>query len=211
MKKNDVVKAYSRFAPVYDATFGRIIGMHHPLIGRAIAAAGARDVLEIGVGTGLALPHYPQGTRVVAVDLCPAMLERARSRVERGVPARVELRLVDGEELPLADASFDAVTLPFVISVTPEPERLLAEVRRVLRPGGSLVMLNHFAGVRGLRWLERAFSPFADRIGFRSDLTLERVLQLAQMETVELRALAPVGFFTLVHLRRPADASPPPR
>ncbi len=170
MKSQDVVQAYSRFAPVYDATFGRIIGRYHPLIGSTVAAAQARRVLEIGVGTGLALPHYAAGTQVVAVDLCPAMLQRAHARIERGVAAQVELRLVDGEFLPFADHSFDAVTLPFVISVTPEPARLLEQVRRVLRPGGSLIMLNHFAGVRGLRWLERAFAPFADRFCFRSDL-----------------------------------------
>ena len=204
MKPNDVIKAYSRFAPVYDATFGRIIGRYHPLVGHTVAAAQARTVLEIGVGTGLALPHYVAGTRVVAVDLCPAMLERAKARLARGVAATVELRQVDGEQLPFDDHSFDAVTLPFVISVTPEPARLLEQVRRVVRPGGSVIMINHFAGVRGLRWLENAFAPFASRIGFRSDLTLPHVLQLARMKTLEVRSLAPGGFFTLLHLRRPA-------
>jgi phosphatidylethanolamine/phosphatidyl-N-methylethanolamine N-methyltransferase len=199
VKPSDVIAVYSRFAPVYDATFGRIIGFYHPLVGQTVAATGAKSVLEIGVGTGLALPHYAVGTKIVAVDLCPAMLERARAR--RGLNAEVELRLVDGEDLPFEDGRFDAVTLPFVISVTPDPERLLAQARRVVRPGGSVVMLNHFAGVRGLRWLERAFSPFAERIGFRSDLTLDNVLRLAAMQTVEVRPLAPLGFFTLVHLR----------
>ncbi len=205
MKSQDVIQAYNRFAPVYDATFGRIIGRYHPLVGGTVAAANARRVLEIGVGTGLALPHYAAGTQVVAVDLCPAMLSRAQARVDRGVAASVELRLVDGEDLPFDDHSFDAVTLPFVISVTPEPARLLEQVRRIVRPGGSVLMLNHFAGVRGMRWLERAFAPFADRIGFRSDLTLERVLQLAQMPVLEIRHLAPMAFFTLLHLQRPPD------
>lgn len=205
MKSQDVIQAYSRFAPVYDATFGRIIGRYHPLVGRTVSAAHARSVLEIGVGTGLALPHYAAGTQVVAVDLCPAMLRCAQARVDRGVAASVELQLVDGEYLPFADHSFDAVTLPFVISVTPEPARLLAQVRRVVRPGGSVLLLNHFAGVRGLRWLERAFAPFADRIGFRSDLTLDRVVQLAHMPVLEVRHLGPLGFFTLLHLQRPAE------
>ncbi len=80
--------------------------------------------------------------------------------------------------------SFDAVTLPFVISVTPERG-------------------NHFAGVRGLRWLESAFAPFADRIGFRSDLTLARAMQLSGMQSQEVRPLGPLGFCTLLHLRRP--------
>jgi phosphatidylethanolamine/phosphatidyl-N-methylethanolamine N-methyltransferase len=196
-----VVKVYSAFAPVYDATFGQVVGRYHRHIGKA--AVGAQRLLEIGVGTGLTLRHYPAGADVTAVDLCPAMLARAEQQVARGVPARVKLQLADAERLPFDDGAFDMVVLPFVVSVTPEPGRLLDEARRVLAPGGQLLLLNHFAGVAGLRWLERLFAPFADRVGFRSDLTLERVLQLASLPVEEVRHLRPIGFFTLVRLRRP--------
>ena len=206
MNSSGVIKVYSAFAPVYDATFGLAVGRYHRHIGKA--AQGARRVLEIGVGTGLSLRHYPATAEVTAVDLCPAMLARAERQVARGVPARVTLQLADAERLPFADGSFEMVVLPFVVSVTPEPARLLDEARRLLAPGGQMVMLNHFAGVAGLRWLERLFAPFADRIGFRSDLTLERVLKLADLPVEEVRRLSPVGFFTLVRLRQPGTALP---
>jgi phosphatidylethanolamine/phosphatidyl-N-methylethanolamine N-methyltransferase len=115
----------------------------------------------------------------------------------------VELQLVDGEHLPHEPGAFDAVVLPFVISVTPDPKRLLAEVSRVLAPGGHVLIVNHFAGVRGLGWLEKAFSPFANLIGFESNLDLPAVLGHSRLEVVEVRPLRPIGFFTLVHLRKP--------
>lgn len=208
VNRASVVEVYSAFAPVYDATFGLVVGRYHRHIGRA--AAGARRVLEIGVGTGLTLRHYPATAEVTAVDLCPAMLARAERVVARGVPARVSLQLADAERLAFDDGSFDMVVLPFVVSVTPDPARLLAEARRVLAPGGQLVMLNHFAGVAGLRWVERLFAPFADRIGFRSDLTLERVLALADLSVEEVRRLQPIGFFTLVRLRQAGTSAAAP-
>ncbi len=201
--KHDVVKTYSRWASTYDATFGRVVGHYHWHIARFVKEIGARRVIEIGVGTGLSLPHYPPGISVVGVDICPRMLEKAQRRLANGTTsAQVELQLVDGEELPYRQGTFDAVTLPFVISVTPDPQRLLAEASRVLAPGGQLLIVNHFAGVRGLRWLEKLFSPFASLVGFESNLDLTMLLEGSSLQVMEIRRLPPVGFFTLVHLRK---------
>lgn len=203
VSKASVVRTYERFAPAYDATFGSIVGRYHRHIGQFVRACGARRVLEIGVGTGLSLRHYPAETTVIGVDICPRMLAKARQRLGAGTAADISLQLVDGEQLPFEDRGFDAVVLPFVISVTPDPERLLSEVYRVLEPQGSVMLLNHFAGVRGLGWLERLFSPLASAIGFHSDLALQRVVDATPMQVVTVRPLQPIGFFTLVHLRRP--------
>lgn len=204
--KAAVIRTYDRWAPAYDATFGRIVGHYHEHIGRFIEGLAARRVIEIGVGTGLSLRHYPAGTSVLGVDICPSMLAKAQARLGSGVVANVELQQVDGEALPWADASFDAAVLPFVVSVTPDPLRLLHEVRRVLVPGGSALIINHFAGVHGLRWLERLFSPLARVVGFESNLGLANLLARTDFETVDIRPLPPIGFFTMVHLRRRADA-----
>jgi phosphatidylethanolamine/phosphatidyl-N-methylethanolamine N-methyltransferase len=159
-------------------------------------------VLEVGIGTGLSLPHYPASTSLVGVDICPKMLDKARLRQRRINGCTVDLQLVDGEQLPFGDGSFDAVVLPFVISVTPDPEHLLTEVQRVLRPSGAALMLNHFAGVRGLRWLEALCSPLAKFVGFRSDLDLDRIVAATTMQVVSVKPLPPLGFFTRVELQR---------
>lgn len=198
-----VVRAYSRWASTYDATFGRIVGHYHWHIASFVKEIGAQRVIEIGVGTGLSLPHYPRGISVLGVDICPRMLEKARKRYASGTTsAQIELQLVDGEQLPYESGAFDAVVLPFVISVTPNPSRLLAEAFRVLAPGGHVLIVNHFAGVRGLRWLEKAFSPFANLAGFESNLDLPALLEGSPLQVVEIRRLRPIGFFTLVHLRK---------
>jgi len=202
--KDGVVKAYSRWASTYDATFGRVVGHYHWHIAKFVQEVGAQRVIEIGVGTGLSLRHYPAGISVLGVDICPRMLEKARRQQASGATrARIELKLVDGEELPYDPGTFDAVVLPFVISVTPDPKRLLAEAFRVLAPGGHVLIVNHFAGVRGLRWLEKLFSPFARLIGFESDLDLPTLLEGSPLQVMEVRRLRPIGFFTLVHLRKP--------
>jgi phosphatidylethanolamine/phosphatidyl-N-methylethanolamine N-methyltransferase len=201
--KDGVVKTYSRWASTYDATFGRVVGHYHWHIARFVEEIGAQRVIEIGVGTGLSLPHYPAGISVLGVDICPRMLEQARGRQASGTTrADIELQLVDGEELPYAEGTFDAVVLPFVISVTPNPKRLLAEAFRVMAPGGQLLIVNHFAGVRGLHWLEKLFSPFASLVGFESNLSLSTLLEDCPLQVMEIRRLRPMGFFTLVHLRK---------
>ena len=196
--KDGVVETYARWASSYDATFGRVVGHYHWHIARFVQEVGARRVIEIGVGTGLSLRHYPAEISVLGVDICPRMLEKARRRQSGGATrAQVELQLVDGEELPYGIGTFDAVVLPFVISVTPDPKRLLMEAFRVLAPGGHVLIVNHFAGVRGLRWLEKLFSPFARLVGFESNLDLSALLEGSPLQVVEIRQLRPIGFFTL--------------
>jgi phosphatidylethanolamine/phosphatidyl-N-methylethanolamine N-methyltransferase len=203
VSKDNVVTTYGRWAPTYDATFGSISGRYHKHIGYFVRAQGARRVLEIGVGTGLSLRHYPAGTSVAGIDICPRMLAKAEERKSKGVAADVDLQLVDGEQLPFQDQVFDAVIMLFVISVTPDPERLLSEVFRVMKPQGTALIINHFAGVRGLAWLERLFEPLAKVVGFQSNLALRRVVKATPMRAISVQPLPPMGFFTMVHLQRP--------
>lgn len=201
--KRAVVAVYQHFAPIYDATFGRPFAAwyHHHLV-EVVKESGSQRILEIGVGTGLSLRHYPSEAQVVGVDLCSNMLGKARRRVERGVTALVRLLLADGEYLPFADESYDLVVLFFVMPVTPNPAALLEEVARVLKPNGNVLMVNHFAGVKGLGWMERWLEPVADRLGFRSRFELDEILGHPQLRQEHVRRLWPIGFFQLVRLRR---------
>ena len=200
--KHGSVDVYARWAPTYDATFGGLVARYRRYVTTLVEECDARNVLEVGVGTGLNLPYYPQGTRVTGVDMCPQMLSKAQRRVQAGVAATVELQLGDGERLGFQDGEFDFVVLLFVISVTPNANALLSEVARVLRPGGSVLIVNHFAGVRGFGWLERIAAPLADRIGFRSGLPIEAVCRDRRLALVCVRRLWPLGFFQLVRLMR---------
>jgi ubiquinone/menaquinone biosynthesis C-methylase UbiE len=100
------------------------------------------DVVEIGAGTGLNLPHYPAGARVVASDYDPVMLSRAVPRA-RSAPADVTLLVADAMVLPFAEGSADMVVIGFMLCSVPDPDRALAEVRRVLKPGGRLRFAEH--------------------------------------------------------------------
>jgi phosphatidylethanolamine/phosphatidyl-N-methylethanolamine N-methyltransferase len=194
--------AYRRWARIYDGAFGIVSG---PARRHAIAALNALPdgrVLEVGVGTGLALPHYRRGLRVVGIDLSPEMLALARLRVERDRLDQVEALLeMDAEAMALPDASFDAAVAMFVASVVPDPRRMMAEIRRVVRPGGMIVLVNHFLAPPGIRrGIERAMAPFSRALGWHPDFAMEAVLTPAERARASLTPCPPLGLFTLVRL-----------
>ena len=200
-----VREAYRRWAGVYDTVFG---GVSAPGRRRAVAAVNALPgtrVLEVGVGTGLALPQYRRDKRVVGVDLSREMLEKARDRVAGERLAHVEgLLEMDAESMAFADASFDIAVAMFTASVVPDARRLFAEMSRVVRPGGHLLFVNHFAAEDGPRWwVERAMAPLARVLGWHPDFATADLLDgTAAVEAME--ACAPVGLFTLVRVRNGA-------
>ncbi len=199
----DAVRAaYRRWAGVYDTAFGGVSAF-----GRRRAAAevnrlpGSR-VLEVGVGTGLALPHYRPGKRVTGIDLSAEMLALARKRVaERRLDGVDELTEMDAEAMAFPDGRFDIAVAMFVASVVPHPRQLLAEMRRVVKPGGHLLFVNHFAAERGPRWwVERAMAPASKALGWHPDFATGALLTSADQARATLRPVPPFGLFTLAHL-----------
>jgi phosphatidylethanolamine/phosphatidyl-N-methylethanolamine N-methyltransferase len=194
--------AYRRWAGTYDATFGGVSGWGRRVAVRAVNALPGTRVLEAGVGTGLALPRYAPGKRVVGIDLSPEMLERARARVEREGLSHVEaLWERDAEATGLPDASFDIAVAMFVASVVPHPRRLLAEMRRVVRPGGHILFVNHFAAEAGPRWwAERLLAPASRALGWHPDFRFAALLGPQDLASAHLTPVHPFGLFTLVEL-----------
>ena len=199
----DAVRAaYRRWAGVYDAVFG---GVSRAGRRRAVAAVNALPgsrVLEVGVGTGLALPHYRTTKRITGIDLSTEMLALARRRVAEQGLAHVEgLHEVDAESTGFEDGEFDLAVAMFVASVVPNPRRLLAEMQRVVRPGGHLLFVNHFAAERGPRWwAERALAPLSRKLGWHPDFAPAALLPESDAARASLEAVPPLGLFTLVCL-----------
>jgi phosphatidylethanolamine/phosphatidyl-N-methylethanolamine N-methyltransferase len=204
-----VREAYRRWAGVYDTVFGGVSGFGRR---RAVAAvnrlAGPR-VLEVGVGTGLALPLYRRDLQVVGIDLSREMLEKAKERVESERLGNVGgLLEMDAERMAFADGSFDIAVAMFTASVVPDAKKLFAEMSRVVRPGGHLLFVNHFAAEGGPRWwIERAMAPLSRRLGWHPDFALRDLLDLESNPVESIEPCPPAGIFTLVQMRNP-DATP---
>ncbi|MBV8870782.1 MAG: class I SAM-dependent methyltransferase [Acetobacteraceae bacterium] len=197
-----VQAAYRRWSRVYDVTFGGVSGFGRRQAVQAANALPGRDVLEVGVGTGLALPRYAPDKRVTGIDLSEEMLALARKRVrELGLSNVEALRQMDAEATEFEAERFDVAVAMFVASVVPNPRRLLAEMRRLVRPGGHLLFVNHFRAGGGPRWwVERAMAPASRKLGWHPDFAIEDLLGEADRARAHLRPVPPAGLFTLVHL-----------
>lgn len=203
MEIEAVQTSYARWAPVYDRTFGAItnVGRH-----RAVRYINGLHgtVLEVGVGTGLSLPHYKSDLQVTGIDFSTDMLAKAQAKVQQlNLQHVAELRQMDARVLDFSDASFDTVAAMHVLSVVPEPENVMAEIARVLKPGGRVVITNHFVRKRGfLAFLERISAPFANVLGWHSDFELETILQESSLAVEEQGPLPPLGMMTFIVLQK---------
>ena len=171
-----IQKAYRRYARYYDMVFGAVF---HPGRNTAIehlhCEAGDR-ILEVGVGTGLSLGIYPADVRVVGIDLSSHMLDRAKARAH-GLPQVEDLILMDAQNMTFADNSFDKVVAMYIASVVPDVGQLVSEIRRVCKPGGEIIFLNHFQNKnRIIRNVEAVIQPLARHLGFHPDFPMEEFL-----------------------------------
>ncbi|GAB2517093.1 class I SAM-dependent methyltransferase [Nocardiopsis aegyptia] len=145
-RTTNVRSDWNRMAAGYD----RGAGADRRLLGgtRAVLCGGARGrVLEIAVGTGRDLPYYPPGTDLTGVDLSPGMLARARERAEA---VGIDAAFVEGDaqDLPFADGEFDSVVCALALCTIPDQRAAVAEMWRVLRPGGRLALVDHIEYTR---------------------------------------------------------------
>ncbi|MFZ5876979.1 MAG: class I SAM-dependent methyltransferase [Nitrospirota bacterium] len=194
-----VERVYSSYSKIYDLIFGRVF---HSSRCHAIELLGLKPgsrVLEVGVGTGLSLPLYPAGCRVTGIDLSDKMLEKSREKIARQGLNDAHILRMDASRMAFPDDAFDAVLAAYVMSVVPDPQVTLREIERVCKPGGTIVILNHFHATHYVGALvERGISPMCRQIGFRSDLGQEELLAGSTLRVLVQRMIGPFGYWTLI-------------
>ncbi|WP_425101560.1 class I SAM-dependent methyltransferase [Tropicibacter sp. S64] len=199
-----VKSSYARWAPIYDRTFGAATHAGRQRVVDYINRCGGPEVLEVGVGTGLALPHYRAGLRVTGIDYSDEMLQKARKKVrERRLDPVTALLQMDARSLDFPDNRFDTVAAMHIVSVVPEPERVIAEMARVCKPGGRIVISNHFAEESGfLGLISKLSAPLANIIGWHSDFELATILGEPSLRVIEQETLPPLGMMTFLVMEK---------
>lgn len=194
-----VESTYDKLAKGYDWFFGPTL---HPGRLTAMERMGIQPgdrILEVGVGTGINLGLYPKDCTVTGIDFSAQMLEIARERVTRKGIRNARLLQMDAQDLKFADNAFDIVYAPYVISVVPDPVKVAREMRRVCRPGGRVIILNHFLSPNPIMSrIERLISPATVHIGFKSDLDLPAFLAQAELEPVSIEKVNIPRWWSLV-------------
>lgn len=202
MDHQAITDAYRRYAPVYDILFGPVFEPGRRRLVQSLEFSPGEEVLEVGVGTGLSLRHYPPHVRVTGIDLSLHMLERANAQVRRHGLDNVVLMAMDAQRLSFPDASFDKVAAMYVASVVPDPAVMMRELERVCRPGGEVVVVNHFTRGSGMASrIERGLAPLARALGFRPLFPLDAFIGLTSLELTETTPVNAFGYWTLLRFR----------
>ena len=202
MDNASIIAAYKHYARSYDRLFGWILDPGRRIAVEKMNCLPGQMVLEIGVGTGLSLPFYPDHTSVVGIDISPHMLARANQRVFSEGLQNCALGLMDAQNMSFADSSFDKVVAMYIASVIPNPQKMISEMRRVCKPGGDLFILNHFSNCnRLIRASETMLLPLAKIIGFRPMFPMDKFISDSSLDVVEIIPVNTFRYWTLIHAK----------
>lgn len=201
MSNRSIKNAYRRYAGIYDRLFGSVFAEGRRKAVELGTATPGMKVLEVGVGTGLSLPDYGNGAEVWGIDLSEPMLQKARDRVEReGLTHVRDLAVMNAEATSFDDATFDTVVAMYVASVVGNPARMFREMARICKPGGNIIVVNHFASTHwAIEAVEKAFAPISGLIGFRPDYSMAEMLSDARMPLVSVSRVNWFGYWKLAH------------
>jgi phosphatidylethanolamine/phosphatidyl-N-methylethanolamine N-methyltransferase len=178
LEKRQVVRAYEFYAPVYDFIFDWIFAPGRAAAVSHLGVTSADTVLEVGIGTGLNLPLYPASCRLTGIDLSGEMLDKAVERAQKLAMPNVVLKVMDATSMDFGENEFDKALATYTISAVPDPVAVLREMRRVVKPGGEIVLLNHFRSERRLTGVfEDVVAPLCTRLGWKSNLPMSPLLK----------------------------------
>jgi phosphatidylethanolamine/phosphatidyl-N-methylethanolamine N-methyltransferase len=178
LEKRQVQRAYELWAPAYDFIFDWIFAPGREAAIQHLGLTRQHSVLEVGIGTGLNLPLYPATCRLTGIDLSQEMLDKAVDRVQTLTMPDVTLKVMDATSMDFGDNKFDRACATYTISAVPDPVAVLREMRRVVKPDGIIVILNHFRSERRVTgWLEDMVAPVCTRLGWKSNLSMAPLLE----------------------------------
>lgn len=198
------IQHYDRLATVYDRVFGPRLQAGRAQSIRHLPLWPGDSVLEIGIGTGLTTTHYPNHCSVTGIDISAKMLHRAARRLAQRNLHHVRLLQMDAAAMAFPNNTFALAYAAYVLTAVPDPVAVAREMGRVCRPGGYIVLLNHFLSHDPvLSWCERTISPLTERIGFRTDLSLAVLLAMTNLTPVRVERVNGPGLLTLVVCRKP--------
>jgi phosphatidylethanolamine/phosphatidyl-N-methylethanolamine N-methyltransferase len=199
MDRDKIERVYTTYAGFYDHVFGRVFQEGRESAIRNLNVQPGEKVLEVGVGTGIALPMYPNHCRIVGIDLSEGMLAKAKERIRALQLSHVELYRMDAGAMEFEDNTFDTVVAAYVVTAVPDYRKVVNEMIRVCRPGGRIVMLNHFSnGNKVINAIERVLSPLTKHLGWRTDLSLNTVLEGTSLLVARKQKVNPLRLWALV-------------
>jgi phosphatidylethanolamine/phosphatidyl-N-methylethanolamine N-methyltransferase len=192
-------KIYSEFAPLYDKIFGKIFYSRLERVIENVNIPPGAKVLEVGAGTGTSFPAYPTHCEVVGIDLAPDMLARARQKIEDNAWEHLRVLEMNAQDLKFPDNSFDYVMAFHVVTVVPDPVRMIAEAKRVCKPGGKIVVVNHFTSdVPLIGSLTEALDPLTRWLGWRTDLRLKPFIETTNLNVERIYKLSKTSLYTVL-------------
>ena len=203
MDLRSVEKAYRRLAGTYDTVFGPFFHPGHKTVVNNLDLNPGDKVLEMGVGTGLSLPLYPRDVEIHGIDVSGPMLQKARDKRIRDHLENVKsLDIMDAENTSYADDTFDVVVASYVVTVVPNPLQCIDEMRRVCKPDGELVIVNHFHSDNALlAGFEKALAPLSKTVGFRPNMRESDLVRDARLDVIERRNVLLLGYWKMLKCR----------
>lgn len=199
MDLNKIERVYTSYAGFYDRIFGKVFHEGRESVIRNLDVQPDEHILEVGVGTGLALPMYPRHCRIVGIDFSEGMLAKAKEKAEAHRLDHVQLHRMDAGAMEFQDDSFDTVVAAYVVTAVPDYRKVVNEMIRVCRPGGRIIMLNHFSnGNKVIAAVEKVLSPITKHLGWRTDLSLNTVLEGTSLHVSRNQKVNPLRLWALV-------------
>jgi phosphatidylethanolamine/phosphatidyl-N-methylethanolamine N-methyltransferase len=205
-------KLYSEFAPLYDKIFGKIFYSRLERVIEDLEIPAGAKVLELGAGTGTSFPAYPDHCEVTGIDLAPDMLARAERKIRDNGWTHLKVLEMNALDLEFPDDSFDYVMAFHVVTVVPDPIRMIDEARRVCKPGGNIVIVNHFTSDFPLLGaLTEALDPITRWLGWRTNLRLKPFIETTSLNVEKAYKLSKASLYTVVLGRKDHNGFHPTR